>query len=63
MRYFVCLFFFVVCCSPAQQKSDPQSIAEKTKGMEKHSGFIPYYWDAKGGKIYIEVNRWGEEFL
>ncbi len=38
-------------------------IAEKTAGMEKRSGFFPFYWDAKGGKIWLEIDRWDTEFL
>jgi hypothetical protein len=38
-------------------------IAEKTTEMEKVSGYFTYYWDAKAGKIWLEVDRWETEFL
>jgi len=38
-------------------------IAEKTAGMEKVSGYFTYYWDAKAGKIWLEIDRWDTEFL
>src|SRR5688572_2422405 len=40
-----------------------QSITEKVKGMEKFPGFFTFYWDAKGGKIWLEIDKWNTEFL
>lgn len=51
---------------PAQASSggkDFPSIAEKTKGFEALPGYFPLYWDAKGGKIWLEIDRWNAEFL
>lgn len=31
--------------------------------MQKLDGFIPLYWDADNGKLYMEISRFGEEFL
>jgi hypothetical protein len=31
------------------------SIAEKTRGLEKRDGFLPVYWDANTGKLWLEV--------
>src|SRR5689334_14736676 len=31
--------------------------------MQKLDGFIPLYWDADTGKLYMEISRFGEEFL
>lgn len=31
------------------------SIAEKTRGMEKRDGFVPVYWDAASGKLWLEI--------
>ncbi|MFO0363176.1 MAG: zinc-dependent metalloprotease [Acidobacteriota bacterium] len=39
------------------------SIAEKTAGMTRMDGLFPLYWDAKSGSLFLEVSRWGEEFL
>src|SRR5437764_7078508 len=38
-------------------------IAEKTAGMEKAPGYFAYYWDAKAGKLWLEIDRWDTEFL
>ena len=40
-----------------------QSIAEKVKGMEIYPGFFTFYWDAKAGKIWLEIDKWNTEFL
>jgi hypothetical protein len=39
------------------------TIAEKTAGMEKYPGFFPFYWDAKAGKVWLEIDKWNSEFL
>ncbi len=49
--------------SSAQAEEGLPSISEKTEGMEKKDGFIPLYWDAEEGKIYLEIGRFDQEFL
>ena len=39
------------------------SIAEKTKEATKLAGYFNIYWDAKAGKIWLEIDKWGTEFL
>ncbi len=39
------------------------TIEEKSAGWERHDGFVPYYWDAGAGKVWIEISRWNEDFL
>jgi hypothetical protein len=39
------------------------TIAEKTAGMKKLNGLYPLYWDEKGGNLFLEIERMGEEFL
>ena len=51
------LLFF--CLSPAQA----QKITERVAGMEKFPGFFTFYWDAKAGKIWLEIDKWNTEFL
>lgn len=42
---------------------EAQTITEKTAGMEKFPGFFTFYWDAKAGKIWLEIDKWNTEFL
>jgi hypothetical protein len=41
----------------------PPGLAVRTQGLERHDGFLPYYWDARSGQLLLEVGRWGEDFL
>jgi hypothetical protein len=41
----------------------PQTLTEKVAGMEKFPGFFPFYWDAKAGKLWLEIDKWNTEFL
>lgn len=34
-----------------------------TKDMEKKDGFLPFYWDTKKGKIYLEIKQFDTELL
>src|SRR4029078_3503729 len=39
------------------------TITEKVAGMEKFPGYFPFYWDAKSGKLWLEIDKWNSEFL
>jgi len=39
------------------------TIGEKTAGMEKKPGYFNLYWDAKQGKLWLEIDKWNSEFL
>lgn len=60
-------FLFCFSCQATQQLSDA-NLATKNPAwvpdeLEKHEGFFTYYWDAKKGKVWLEIDRWNEEFL
>ncbi|MDX1984662.1 MAG: zinc-dependent metalloprotease [Bryobacteraceae bacterium] len=38
-------------------------IAAKTTGLSKQPGFVPFFWDGREGRLWLEVNRWNTEFL
>jgi Met-zincin/Domain of unknown function (DUF5117)/Domain of unknown function (DUF5118) len=40
-----------------------QTITDKVKDMKKFPGFFTFYWDAKAGKIWLEIDKWNTEFL
>jgi len=60
-RFLVLCFLFFCFATVCAQK--PQTITEKVAGMEKFPGFFPFYWEAKTGKIWLEIDRWNTEFL
>jgi hypothetical protein len=39
------------------------TIAEKTAGAQQMQGYFPMYWDAKLGKLWLEIDKWDSEFL
>jgi hypothetical protein len=39
------------------------SISSVTQNLKKFEGFYPFYYDEKTGKIFLEIDRWNEEFL
>ncbi|MFD1469316.1 zinc-dependent metalloprotease [Hymenobacter caeli] len=34
-----------------------------TRGLQKFDGYFPFYYDAKTGKVFLEISRFDEEFL
>lgn len=61
----VCTFFaaLLLMAVPAAAQDSLATIEDKTEGLEQRDGFFPLYWDARGGKVYLEIPRLGEEFL
>jgi hypothetical protein len=66
----VLLLTLVACAGSAGGPATPSpagdglpSIASKTAGLERNDGFLPFYWDADEGKLWLEVPATGEEFL
>ena len=41
----------------------PATISAKVAGTERMPGYVPLYWDAKAGKMWLEAGDWGQEFL
>src|SRR5271165_3603017 len=51
--------------SPAteQTKNEQKTIEQKTAGMQKFPGFFTYYWDAREGKLWLQIDKWNTPFL
>ena len=61
------IILFALCLiSPiftfSQQKPD-ESFADKIQKLQKIEGYMPLYWDAKQGKMLLEISRFNQEFL
>jgi len=67
--YFLSLLIILMLCNIyAQSQSidtleSPITIGEKIAKMEKFEGFFNFYWDAKNGKVFLEINNVNTEFL
>jgi Met-zincin/Domain of unknown function (DUF5117) len=54
---------FVPCVMPQGTSGQAASIAEKTKDAQKLAGYFNLFWDAKAGKLWLEIDKWDAEFL
>ena len=41
----------------------PQTLTQKITGMDHKDGLFPLDWDAKSGKLYLEIPRLDQDFL
>ncbi len=61
--------FLVLACLPiprvvaAAETASLPLIADKTAGLQKLPGYFNLYWDAKQGKLWLEIDKWNKEFL
>src|SRR5256885_10654438 len=66
-RLAILLSLLLLLClnSFAQPRSEgkPATISERAAGMQKFPGYFPFYWDAKAGKLWLEIDKWNTEFL
>src|SRR5437588_6094059 len=69
-RFGILLTLSVLLCAglsaQVRSGSDAQktaTIPEKAAPMQKFPGYFPFYWDAKAGKIWLEIDKWNSEFL
>jgi hypothetical protein len=64
-----CLFLLGFLCLPVAglaarpDASQTPTIAEKVAGAQKFPGYFNLYWDAKQGKLWLEIDKWSTEFL
>jgi hypothetical protein len=70
--YFTVLFF---CATTVAYTQEPPAAGEGrgarpaatistiTKGLKKQEGFFTFYTDEKAGKLYLEIDSFGKEFL
>ena len=55
------LFMLLVCAGLGAAQT--ATIAEKIKDAQKFAGYFNLYWDAKAGKLWLEIDKWDAEFL
>jgi len=59
---FATLLALTAASTPARADA-PVTFASRTSGLERHDGRLPWYWDARGGRVLIEVPRAGDSLL
>ena len=45
------------------QQPPAAKIAERTAGLQRTDGFIPFYWDAARGRVLFEITEFGRDVL
>src|SRR5262245_13687166 len=72
MRYLVILLFALSVSAQqggrggggqAAAPGPPQTIEQRTAGMQKLDGYFPLYWEARTGNLFLEIARFDTEFL
>lgn len=68
-KHFRWFFIVLIACLLARQSAagadslQMPTVAEKTAGMQKFAGYFNLYWDAKQGKLWLEIDKWNTQFL
>jgi hypothetical protein len=52
-----------ICIAGHPDAPQTPSISEKTAGTEKFPGYFNLFWDAKQGRLWLEIDKWSVEFL
>jgi Met-zincin/Domain of unknown function (DUF5117) len=65
MKRLIIALLALTCAMPihAQNRNEDKTIAAKTAGLLKVDGYIPLYWDAGAGKMWMEITRFNTELL
>src|SRR5262245_19093251 len=56
----------ILCAQSATARpsaAQSSAIAEKTNDAQKLAGYFNLYWDAKAGKLWLEIDKWDSEVL
>ena len=49
--------------SAIAQQVPLRTYAQQIAGLDRHDGFIPFYFDERSGKLLFELNRFDQDFL
>ena len=62
-RIILLILITLVVFAPRNAFSQEESFEKKIDKLQKIDGFMPLYWDGKGGKMFLEISRFNREFL
>ena len=64
MRHLIILSLCLSALHLFSQNGQPApTIAQKTKEFKRYDGYFTFWWDAKAGKIWLQVDKFDQEFL
>lgn len=58
-----CLCSFLAFAGRQAPAPEPQTFASRVAHLAKIDGFFPLYWDNRTGKMWLEIDRFDQEFL
>src|SRR3954467_13020106 len=58
-----CMLAVDVVAEDPGKSAEVVSIAKKTAGMKRMDGLFPLDWDARSGKMYLEIGSFNKDFL
>lgn len=61
--YALIILVSFACSQDNTPTASSTSYESSISNYEKYEGFFDFYWDEKGGKIYLEINQLDKEFL
>lgn len=63
-RLAILLFLCLSVPGPAPAQQAPATrIADRTSGLQRADGYVPFYWDAERGRVLMEVPAFDEDVL
>lgn len=63
MRHLFYIILLILPFSLLAEENKTPSISEKTKSMKKYEGYFNFYWEENTGKVWLEIDKWQQEFL
>src|SRR5262245_32293147 len=62
LRVLLCALLLIPAILDAQQ-APATRIAERTGGLTRADGFVPFYWDVARGRVLIEIPAFDQDVL
>jgi hypothetical protein len=63
MKRFIIAFVLVFLTISVSALAQEKTLAARVAGLQKIDGYLPIYWDAANGKMFMEISRFETEFL
>jgi len=57
------MILLAMLCLAVSNAQTPPTISAKTVNFQKIDGYVPLYWDAAQGKMWMEISRFNTELL
>ena len=62
-RFRAIAFIATLASTASAQQTPSRTYSQQTAGLDRHDGFIPFYFDERSGKLLFEIRRIDQDFL